>query len=56
MLIIRVLLINVRNVATLSSLYHLKKVWLLQVPKMRNQKFKKIKNGKQNQDLVTTKI
>ena len=54
MLIIRVLLIHVRNVVTLSSLHHLK-VWLLQVTKIRNQKLKKNKNDNQNQDLVTTK-
>ena len=56
MLIITVLLINVRDVATLSSLYQLKKVWLLQVTKMRSQKLKKVKNYNQNQDLVTIKI
>ena len=56
MLIIRVLLVNVRNVATLSSLYHVKKVWLLQISKMRNQKLKKVKNDNQTQDLVATKI
>ena len=50
-----VLLINVSNIAILSSLYHLKKAWLLQITKTRNQKLGKVKNDNQNQDLVATK-
>ena len=56
MLIIRVLLVNARNVATSSSSYHLKKVSLFQITKMRNQKLKKVENDNQNQDLFATKI
>ena len=53
-MLIRVLLVDVRNIVILSSLYHLK-VWLLQITKMRNQKLEKVKNDNQNQDLVATK-
>ena len=49
-MLIRVLLINPRNVAILSSLYNLK-VWLLQITKMKNQKLKKVKCSNRNEDL-----
>ena len=49
-MLIRVLLINLRNVAILSSLYNLK-VWLLQITKMKNQKLKKVKCDNRNEDL-----
>ena len=49
-MLIRVLLINPRNVAILSSLYNLK-VWLLQITKMKNQKLKKVKYDNRNEDL-----
>ena len=54
-MLITVLLFNVRNVAILSSLHHLKKVWLLQITKVRNQKLEKVKNNNQNQDLAAKK-
>ena len=49
-MLIRVLLINPRNVAILSSLYNLK-VWLLQITKMKNQKLRKVKCNNRNEDL-----
>ena len=49
-MLIRVLLINLRNVAILSSLYNLK-VWLLQITEMKNQKLKKVKCDNRNEDL-----
>ena len=49
-MLIRVLLINPRNVAILSSLYNLK-VWLLQITKMKNQKLQKVKCNNRNEDL-----
>ena len=49
-MLIRVLLINPRNVAILSSLYNLK-VWVLQITKMKNQKLKKVKCNNRNEDL-----
>ena len=49
-MLIRVLLINLRNVAILSSLYNLK-VWLLQITKMKNQKLKKVKCDNRSEDL-----
>ena len=54
-MLITVLLIVLWNVAILSSLHNLKKVWLLQITKMRNQKLEKIKYDNQNEDLVATK-
>ena len=49
-MLIRVLLINLKNVAILSSLYNLK-VWLLHITKMKNQKLKKVKCDNRNEDL-----